>query len=810
MSPNGSTETSVRRTNPFSYRVRNRLQRVRQRLQTTLFTDVGGSLLIASLSIICIVVILTARYLTPGNIIQVDISPRDIYADRLLEIEDKSETRRLQYEARELVAPVYQRSTASERMVSDRMVDLLENIESVRDNHRLSNRDKLGALTALWSERDLPRQDILQRLLTTPHWKDLYEAGNSAVKTLITRGIRSDELRFNREYLIRDAIHRHANLAIEDENALVAILASKIRPTLIIDEQSTEEARDIAVSHIKPVIEVYNKGDLIVKRSERITDVQRAALMKMGGISGQNGLVAVAGIILLAVCLLGIVWSYIFWFEHRTYFKPAYSGLISSLMIAAVAGLTMMMDLQPQISIELYPIPILSLMLCIFTHPRIAILTTLMILLLSGLALKIPMEDIAALVISSMAGIFMLARKPVPSDRNDLILAGLGVGVAYGWSIMATGFIYDPISEASQWALFYRMGIGVFMGLLTGIFILGALPILESWFKLVTPYTLLELGNHDRPMLRRLQVEAPGTFHHSVMVANLSEAAAEAIGANSILTRVGALYHDIGKMKRPLFFVENQAYFGVENPHDKLTPRLSKMVVTAHPRDGVEMGKQIGLPPAILRFMPEHHGTLLAGYFYNRAILEEGEDNVNKAHFRYPGPKPQSKETAIVMLADACESAVRALKNPTLSSVEDRVDKIFRQRVDDGQFNECPLSFQELQTVRDTFVRVLRGIQHNRIEYQQTVLNELSKKAIPEPILHTAPPLPTQSPPTPSLTEEARKVKSPALTMTESALQAEQNTVSMHMIRDLEKDLAQETTPTDPLEAKPAREGDLG
>jgi len=333
------------------------------------------------------------------------------------------------------------------------------------------------------------------------------------------------------------------------------------------------------------------------------------------------------------------------------------------------------------------------------------------------------------------------------------------------------------------------MGIGVFMGLLTGIFILGALPILESWFKLVTPYTLLELGNHDRPMLRRLQVEAPGTFHHSVMVANLSEAAAEAIGANSILTRVGALYHDIGKMKRPLFFVENQAYFGVENPHDKLTPRLSKMVVTAHPRDGVEMGKQIGLPTAILRFMPEHHGTLLAGYFYNRAILEEGEENVNKSHFRYPGPKPQSKETAIVMLADACESAVRALKNPTLSSVEDRVDKIFRQRVDDGQFNECPLSFQELRTVRDTFVRVLRGIQHNRIEYQQTVLQELSKKPLTEPA--TAPLSPVAS-----LSEEAMRVKSPALSNSSSA-----NGATMNMIRDLEKDLESE--------ARPAAEGEI-
>jgi len=401
MSPAGSAESPAKRVNPFSNRVKNRLQRLRQRLKSTLFTEVGGSIFIAVMSILLIVVIFTTRYLTPGNIIQVNVSPRDIYADRLLEIEDKSETHRLQYEARELVAPVYQRSAMSERMVTERLMDLLENIESIRENRRLSTAAKLSELTTLWTERDMPRQTVLQTLIETPHWKQLYDGASAALKTLIARGIRSDELRFNREYLIRDAIHRNTSLRADDEEALVAILNSKIRPTLIIDEQSTEEAREIAVSHVKPVIEVYNKGDLIVKRSERITDVQRAALMKMGGISGQNGLVAVAGIVLLAVCLMGIVWSYIFWFEHRTYFKPAYSGLIACLMIAAVAGLTMMTDLQPQISVELYPIPILSLMLCIFTHPRIAILTTLMILLLSGLALKIPMEDIAALVISS-------------------------------------------------------------------------------------------------------------------------------------------------------------------------------------------------------------------------------------------------------------------------------------------------------------------------------------------------------------------------------------------------------------------------
>jgi putative nucleotidyltransferase with HDIG domain len=242
-----------------------------------------------------------------------------------------------------------------------------------------------------------------------------------------------------------------------------------------------------------------------------------------------------------------------------------------------------------------------------------------------------------------------------------------------------------------------------------------------------------------------MQFEAPGTFHHSLMVATLSEAAAQAIGANALLARVGSLYHDIGKMKRPLFFIENQAYFGVENPHDKLTPRLSKMVVTAHPRDSLEMAKQYKLPEVITKFMTEHHGTLVAGYFYNQACLQEGAENVNKAQFRYPGPKPNIRETAICMLADACESAVRALKNPTPTQIEERIDKIIAQRVDDGQFSNCPLTFKDLSIIRETFIRVIRGIQHNRIEYQQNVMQELGRK-MPKPLVPEVPQVPPSNP----------------------------------------------------------------
>ena len=267
-------------------------------------------------------------------------------------------------------------------------------------------------------------------------------------------------------------------------------------------------------------------------------------------------------------------------------------------------------------------------------------------------------------------------------------------------------------------------------GIISSMIALGTLPLFESIFKINTPYGLAELADHNQPLLKRLQFEAPGTYHHSLMVSNLCEAAAEAIGANPILARVGAFYHDIGKLKRPLFFVENQSYFGIENPHTKLNPRLSKMVITAHPKDGVELAKEYGLPPVINNFILQHHGEGLASYFYNQAVKEEGAENVKEEQFRYTGPKPNSKETAILMIADAVESAVRSLKNPTSEEIEKIIDKIIVERLNDGQLSDSPLTLHDIKVIAATFSRILRGMQHNRIKYQENIEEELKKNKI--------------------------------------------------------------------------------
>ena len=267
---------------------------------------------------------------------------------------------------------------------------------------------------------------------------------------------------------------------------------------------------------------------------------------------------------------------------------------------------------------------------------------------------------------------------------------------------------------------------GVFFGILNGflsaILTIGLLPYLETVFSVTSMVKLLELSNPNQELLRKLLVEAPGTYHHSIMVGNLAESAAERIGAHPLTVRVGAYYHDIGKLKRPYFFVENQ--LASDNPHEKIAPSLSALIITSHIKDGVEMAREKRLPPQIIDFIEQHHGDSLVKYFYSRALEEDKEGNVNQETFRYEGPKPQSKEVALVMLADSVEVAVRSLQDPTQGRIEGMVRRIIKERLNDGQLDECDLTFRDLNIIAESFSKVLTGVYHSRIEYPETLARE--------------------------------------------------------------------------------------
>ena len=251
------------------------------------------------------------------------------------------------------------------------------------------------------------------------------------------------------------------------------------------------------------------------------------------------------------------------------------------------------------------------------------------------------------------------------------------------------------------------------------------LPYLEHAFNITTPIKLLELGQPNHPLLQRLLLEAPGTYHHSMIIGNLAEAAADVIGADPVTVRVSAYYHDIGKIKRPYFFAENQ--FGAENPHDKISPSLSTLIVTSHVKDGLEICREYKLPKVISDVVAQHHGTMLVSFFYKRASEAEHGECAVEADFRYEGPKPQTKEAALIMIADSCEAAVRSISKPNANRIEAMIKKLIRERLNEGQFDECNLTLRELTQVGDVYTRVLSSMFHTRIEYPEPV-KEIERK----------------------------------------------------------------------------------
>jgi len=255
---------------------------------------------------------------------------------------------------------------------------------------------------------------------------------------------------------------------------------------------------------------------------------------------------------------------------------------------------------------------------------------------------------------------------------------------------------------------------------------IGLLPYLETAFSVTSMIKLLEMSNPNQELLRRLLMEAPGTYHHSIMVGNLAEAAAPAINAQPLLVRVGALYHDLGKTKRPYFFVENQT--GYDNPHEKIAPSLSALIITSHIRDGVEMAREKKVPQSILDIMEQHHGTSLVRYFYSRALEEDREGAVHEDTFRYEGPKPQTKEAALIMLADTVEAGVRSLPDPTPGKIEGMVRKLIKDKLNDNQLEECDLTFRDLNLLAEAFSKSLVGIYHKRIEYPENIARDLKRK----------------------------------------------------------------------------------
>lgn len=661
------------------------------------------------------------------TIIENGISKKDIIAQKTLTVEDVKRTEQHKREVSQKVEPIL--VPAEDDFIKSNLETLQNSVIQIRKKNTTSS-EKIKELNVLFDLSDNPKKNFIIDFLLHVDDASLREAFDKASLSLVNIlqvGItEKDYERDNIKALIQDNLV--ANVSKRQVSVITAVLEQVIVPNLVVDDAATEIARLNAQDSVKPYKVTFQKGEKIVFEGEPVTRLKRDALREAGYNVYELNWQGILSIYILVFLLTMIFRAYLKFFE-KEYFEPRYLALAGMLTaITCIIAVVLPTGSSPYI----LPIPAVIIIAAIFLTPRVAFLLSALILTVLTVGMQYESQFMISFIILALIGMITVSKIRY-SRRFDLIRVGFHLGIAGVLIMLSLYFIDKCLIDVSNY-LILRNCIFIFAnGIISSIVALGVSPLLESTFHIITPYGLAELGDHNQPLLKRLQIEAPGTYHHSLMVSTLCEAAAEAIGANPILARVGAFYHDIGKLKRPLFFVENQSYFSIENPHNTLNPRLSKMVITAHPKDGIELGKEYGLPGIINDFILQHHGEGLAKYFYNQAVLEEGIENVKEEQFRYTGPKPNRKETAILMLADAVESAVRAMKAASSEEIEQIIDKIIVERLNDGQLADSPLTLKDIKIIAATFSRILRGMQHNRIKYQENIAEEFAKNKIEMP-----------------------------------------------------------------------------
>ncbi|MFA6989389.1 MAG: HDIG domain-containing metalloprotein, partial [Candidatus Gastranaerophilaceae bacterium] len=602
-----------------------------------------------------------------------------------------------------------------------------KNLDSLRKikTSKKAYKNKLEETATLFDITDISPQDkrVIDYLFKSSpaNFEKIADESVAVLNSLLNEGVSETDIGETLPDRISQSVNK--SFTISQKRAVGFLIQKVIVPNMVIDELATELAKRNVISSIKPVIVTYSKGDKIVSAGELVTKVQKDALKAEGYNILKLNTKGIIGIFCIVALSLVMMTYYLNNFEKK-YTTFAHLSLMSLLSIILV---TFSIFLPTRVSLYILPFPAFAILLTIFTNPRVALIASILLVMMIGVALQYDVTAITVFMLGSMVAIFTVGKIDF-SRRMDLIKTGFEISLAQVLIIVGIYMLQYNLYDIGISSITGDLVIAFLSGIISAIIALGTLPLIESTFKIITPYGLAELANHNQPLLKRLQFEAPGTYHHSLMLSNLAETAAEAVGADPILVRVGSFYHDVGKLKRPLFFVENQSYFGIENPHEKLNPRLSKMVITAHPKDGVEIAKEYHLPPIIHQFILQHHGDSIASYFYNQALKEEGEGTVTEEQFRYTCPKPSTKEAAIIMLADAVESAVRSLKAPTPEEIDEIINKIIQDRLIDGQFSDSPLTLKDLKIIASTFNRILRGMQHHRIKYHEDVLEELEDR----------------------------------------------------------------------------------
>lgn len=633
---------------------------------------------------------------------------------------DEAATEKLREAAANSVGPIYKTDTT----VMDKNVTMVEGVFQELDTVLAGLPEGESFYNAVQEiSLELPvvlsnRQLMAYENLTADQRKAFANDCVSVLKQIYDKGVTADGLTEAKA----SGLNYLQELAWSSDLKTMAgvILSAAVEPNLIVDEAAVEAAKEEKRAEVDEVL--IRKNQKIVDEGEIITQEIYDKLVALNLVSEtglEGSLMPMLGSLVITGMLFAALYLFFRWGKGNILLKPNEIRMLFTIYMMMVLLIRILANLT---IFTIVPVGLFAMLVSLLVGRRMALWLNALFCIIGCFIFN---GDVQFLMYALISGTFAALIIQKTDKRSHLIPAALGMAAVDFVTTISLGFFFG---EGYSAELLFQGGIGAVTGLLSMIVAVGSLPFWENMFEANTPLRLMELTNPNNELLRKLMIEAPGTYHHSLIVANLAETAVYDIGGNTALARAGAYYHDVGKLRYPQYFAENQSG---HNPHDELPPEKSAKIITGHTKGGLELAERYKLPPVVRDMIVEHHGNSLVKFFYFKALKLYGAENVNEADYRYQGRIPSSRESAVVMLADTVEAAVRSMlgHGKTMEEAEAAVKNLMKDKLDDGQLNNSGLTLNELETIRLAFLKVFHGMYHERVSYpEQKEIQEAAKK----------------------------------------------------------------------------------
>ncbi len=648
-------------------------------------------------------------------------APRTIKANKSLEFEDieQTEANRNKNEAAVEDVYVYDSSALSGEEGTLYQLRYFFNLAGiVADREGMIFEEKVDYFNNLTGNRYSESVISSALRLSGEERKSLSSKAQEIARAVMADPIKPNEIDAAKEKAA-EMVNEDEEIPVSHKSMVSSILEQNIQPTAVFDPAATEEAREGARLNTPPAMVNILEGQTIVYEGEIVNTDDILILNRLGLLEREFNWQRI--LYILFICFICL---FLFGFYVARYDKNIYDNtkklLLISLILVIFTGIIKILTILASIHLPLwnYLFPVIAAaMLCtIIFNPRLGIMLTILFSIFLGIVTDFDFNLATAYLLGGIFSTYLVSNI---SQRSTVMKAGFISSLVLGFLFLSINLIGGGVQTIALYTI-----LGILNGIICAILTIGLLPFIESTFNIVTAMGLLELSHTDQPLLKELLIAAPGTYNHSLLVGHLAENGAKAIGADSLLVKVAALYHDLGKMKRPEYFYENQA--DIENVHDKLNPSMSRNIIAKHIKDGVDVARKNRIPKRVIDIISQHHGNSLITYFYEKQKGKEsvkasnGSTNGLKGHFRYPSLKPQNKEAAILMLADSTEAAVRSIDSMTPKKIEQMINDIIEDKIRDGQLDEAAITLKEINKVKSSLIDGLISIHHSRIEYPES------------------------------------------------------------------------------------------